>query len=109
MNMVGRDKANAIFSGAIHLLSAGSSDFIQNYYINPILNTAYSPDQFSDIVLRSYSTFIQVSLQSQFFYFSLSFYRLIMAWQVLFMVYRVIERKIICNQLKSANLNKKIN
>ncbi|KAB1221219.1 hypothetical protein CJ030_MR2G020383 [Morella rubra] len=59
VQMVGRAKANAIFSGAIHLLSAGSSDFIQNYYINPLLNIAYSPDQFSDILMRSYTAFIQ--------------------------------------------------
>lgn len=36
VNMVGTEKANAIFSGAIHLLSAGSSDFIQNYYVYPL-------------------------------------------------------------------------
>ncbi|KAL6574924.1 hypothetical protein OROMI_012209 [Orobanche minor] len=59
VNLVGRAKANAIFSGGIHLISAGSSDFIQNYYINPILNTAFTPDQFSDILMRSYSTLIQ--------------------------------------------------
>ncbi|KAK4481129.1 hypothetical protein RD792_012006 [Penstemon davidsonii] len=59
VNLVGKDKANALFSGGIHLISAGSSDFIQNYYINPILNHVYSPDQFSDILLQSYSTLIQ--------------------------------------------------
>ncbi|XP_039062871.1 GDSL esterase/lipase At5g03810-like [Hibiscus syriacus] len=58
-NMVGKPKANDIFSGAIHLLSAGSSDYIQNYYINPLLNRIYTPDQFSDILMRSYSSFIQ--------------------------------------------------
>ncbi|KAJ8754037.1 hypothetical protein K2173_001935 [Erythroxylum novogranatense] len=58
-NMVGQVKANNIYSGGIHLLSAGSSDFIQNYYINPLLNRHYSPDQFSDILIGSYSTFIQ--------------------------------------------------
>ncbi|PKI72555.1 hypothetical protein CRG98_007077 [Punica granatum] len=57
-SIVGRKKANATFSGAIHLLSAGSSDFIQNYYVNPLLNRAYSVDQFSDTLLRSYSNFI---------------------------------------------------
>lgn len=57
--MVGRDKASDLFSRGIHLLSAGSSDFIQNYYINPVLNQAYSPDQFSDILMRSYSNFVQ--------------------------------------------------
>ncbi|KAL0410013.1 UNVERIFIED_CONTAM: GDSL esterase/lipase [Sesamum latifolium] len=59
VNLVGRAKANDIFSGGIHLVSAGSSDFIQNYYINPLLNRAYTPDQFSDILMRSYSTLIQ--------------------------------------------------
>ncbi|XP_062003093.1 GDSL esterase/lipase At5g03810-like [Rosa rugosa] len=58
VNLVGQTKANAIFSGGIHLLSAGSSDFIQNYYITPLV-TVYTPDQFSDILIRSYSTFIQ--------------------------------------------------
>ncbi|KAL6988279.1 hypothetical protein U1Q18_014029 [Sarracenia purpurea var. burkii] len=59
VRMVGKARANAMFSGGIHLLSAGSSDFIQNYYINPILNRAYTPDQFSNLLLGSYSAFVQ--------------------------------------------------
>ncbi|CAA2970450.1 GDSL esterase lipase At5g03820-like [Olea europaea subsp. europaea] len=59
VSLVGKAKANAIFLGGIHLISAGSSDFIQNYYINPMLNKAYSPDQFSDILLQSYYTLVQ--------------------------------------------------
>ncbi|KAI9153540.1 hypothetical protein LWI28_012886 [Acer negundo] len=59
VSMVGREKANNIFSGAIHLLSAGSSDFIQNYYISPLLNGVYSPDRFSDTLMNSYSSFVQ--------------------------------------------------
>ncbi|KAI3473954.1 hypothetical protein Pfo_028528 [Paulownia fortunei] len=53
------DRTAELYVRGIHLISAGSSDFIQNYYINPILNRAYSPDQFSDILMRSYSTLIQ--------------------------------------------------
>ncbi|PON56138.1 Lipase [Parasponia andersonii] len=60
VSLIGQDKANALFSGAIHLLSAGSSDFIQNYYIDPILYRAYTPDQFSDRLMGSYTTFVQV-------------------------------------------------
>lgn len=60
VNLVGRTQANNIISGGIHLLSAGSSDFIQNYYVNPMLNRIYSPDRFSDILMQSYTTFIQV-------------------------------------------------
>ncbi|KAJ7971463.1 GDSL esterase/lipase [Quillaja saponaria] len=59
VNLVGKANASIIISGAIHILSAGSSDFIQNYYINPLLNLLYSPDQFSDILMRSYNNFIQ--------------------------------------------------
>ncbi|KAK5841602.1 hypothetical protein F383_16365 [Gossypium arboreum] len=59
VNMAGNDGASNIVSGAIHLLSAGSSDYIQNYYINPLVNRIYTPDQFSDILIRSYTTFIQ--------------------------------------------------
>ncbi|XP_010558217.1 PREDICTED: GDSL esterase/lipase At5g03820-like [Tarenaya hassleriana] len=58
-SMVGRARANEIFAGGIHLLSAGSSDFIQNYYINPILNRVYTPDQFSDRLMNSYATLVQ--------------------------------------------------
>ena len=69
VNMAGQARANDIFSGAIHLLSAGSSDFIQNYYINPVLRGLYSVDRFSDLLMSSYSSFIQVSIppQNRFF------------------------------------------
>ncbi|VVB13106.1 unnamed protein product [Arabis nemorensis] len=58
-NMVGRDRANEIFAGAIHLLSTGSSDFLQSYYINPILNRIVTPDRYSDRLMNIYSKFIQ--------------------------------------------------
>lgn len=54
-------KANvtAIISDGLYLVSAGSSDFAQNYYINPLLYKVYTPDQFSDLLMQSYSIFIQ--------------------------------------------------
>lgn len=75
VNLVGRTQANNIFSGGIHLLSAGSSDFIQNYYINPMLNRVYSPDRFSDMLMQSYSSFVQVLFlfSSVLFVMSLSY------------------------------------
>ncbi|CAN4117173.1 unnamed protein product [Withania somnifera] len=62
VNLVGRTKATSIFSEVVHLISARSSDFLQNYYINSLLNRVYSPDHFSDILMQSYSTFVQVQL-----------------------------------------------
>ncbi|XP_004295642.1 PREDICTED: GDSL esterase/lipase At5g22810 [Fragaria vesca subsp. vesca] len=55
----GKVNATLIISGAIYLVSAGSSDFVQNYYVNPLLNKVYTADQFSDILMQSYGSFIQ--------------------------------------------------
>lgn len=52
--------ATSIISDGIYVVSAGSSDFIQNYYINPLLYKVQSPDDFSDLLILSYSNFIQV-------------------------------------------------
>lgn len=52
--------ASSIISNGIYIVSAGSSDFIQNYYINPLLYKDQSPDDFSDLLILSYSSFIQV-------------------------------------------------
>ncbi|KAL0916406.1 hypothetical protein M5K25_013914 [Dendrobium thyrsiflorum] len=55
----GRAKAAGIFSGAINILSAGSSDYVQNYYINPLINEAYTPDQFANLLVLSFGSFVQ--------------------------------------------------
>ncbi|XP_031385060.1 GDSL esterase/lipase At5g22810-like [Punica granatum] len=57
--IAGASNASSIISGGLYLLSAGSSDFVQNYYINPLLYKVYTPDQFSDILMKSFSSFIQ--------------------------------------------------
>ncbi|RYQ97909.1 hypothetical protein Ahy_B08g093988 [Arachis hypogaea] len=59
VEVAGQSNASSIISGAIHLVSAGNSDFIQNYYINPLLNKVYTADQFSDILIQHYANFIQ--------------------------------------------------
>ncbi|XP_058110117.1 GDSL esterase/lipase At5g22810-like [Magnolia sinica] len=59
VRIAGNSNATDIFSGAIYVLSAGSSDFVQNYYINPLLYNTHTPDQFSDILIQSFSSFVQ--------------------------------------------------
>lgn len=60
MGIAGKANASSIISGGVYLISAGSSDFVQNYYINPLLYKKYTSDQFADILIQSYATFIQV-------------------------------------------------
>ncbi|KAA0033359.1 hypothetical protein IC582_026839 [Cucumis melo] len=57
--VAGKPNASSIISGAIYLVSAGSNDFLQNYYINPLLYKKYTVSQFSDIIITSYIIFIQ--------------------------------------------------
>ncbi|KAK1392685.1 GDSL esterase/lipase [Heracleum sosnowskyi] len=59
VRLVGQARANEIFSGAVHLLSAGSSDFVQNYYVNPLLRGTYSMDRFTDILMKSFTNFVE--------------------------------------------------
>ncbi|KAL9238926.1 hypothetical protein vseg_013293 [Gypsophila vaccaria] len=59
VKMVGNDEANPMFSGGIHLLSAGNSDYLQNYYVNPVLYRQYTADQFADSLMTSFSNFVQ--------------------------------------------------
>lgn len=58
--IAGKAKATELFAGSVYVLSTGSSDFLQNYYINPLLRLAYSTDQFSDLLLQSFIKFVQV-------------------------------------------------
>ncbi|PON53405.1 Lipase [Parasponia andersonii] len=57
--IVGAANASAIFSDGIYLISSGSSDFLQNYYINPLVHNAYTIDQFFNILFQNFAQFIE--------------------------------------------------
>ncbi|KAF6134324.1 hypothetical protein GIB67_005716 [Kingdonia uniflora] len=54
-----KSKASSIISDSIYVISAGTSDFIQNYYVNPNLYRAYTPDQYSTLLVQAFSAFAQ--------------------------------------------------
>ncbi|KAI3978198.1 hypothetical protein MKX01_013029 [Papaver californicum] len=57
--VAGAAKAATIIKEALYIVSEGSSDFAQNYYVNPFLNKLYTPDQFSTFLVGIYSSFIE--------------------------------------------------
>ncbi|KAB1218481.1 GDSL esterase/lipase APG [Morella rubra] len=57
--VAGSKKAASIIKDAIYILSAGSSDFLQNYYINPLVNKAYTPDEYASILVGTFSKFVK--------------------------------------------------
>ena len=59
--IAGEENATEIIRESIYLLSAGSSDYVQNYYINPLINRLKTPDQFADLLLQSFDSFVKVN------------------------------------------------
>ncbi|CAB4272474.1 unnamed protein product [Prunus armeniaca] len=57
--VAGSKKAASIIKDALYLLSAGNSDFLQNYYVNPYLNRVYTPEQYSSILVGLFSSFVK--------------------------------------------------
>jgi len=58
--VAGSKKAALIIKDALYILSAGSSDFVQNYYVNPIISKALTPDQYSAYLVGAFSIFVKV-------------------------------------------------
>uniref|UniRef100_A0A453QNN6 GDSL esterase/lipase APG n=1 Tax=Aegilops tauschii subsp. strangulata TaxID=200361 RepID=A0A453QNN6_AEGTS len=56
----GSSQAKSIISGSLYIVSFGASDFVQNYYINPLLFKTQTVDQFSD---RLVSIFVNSAAQ----------------------------------------------
>lgn len=57
--VVGSKNATDIVNGSLYVVSAGNSDFIQNYYINLRLRSLYTASQFSQILLDLQAKFIK--------------------------------------------------
>lgn len=59
--VAGSKKAASIIKDAIYILSAGSGDFLQNYYVNPLINKAYTPDEYGTFLVGAFSNFVKVN------------------------------------------------
>ncbi|GKV27208.1 hypothetical protein SLEP1_g36404 [Rubroshorea leprosula] len=57
--VAGSTKSASIIKDSIYILSAGNSDFLQNYYVNPLLNKVYTPDQYGSYLLSVFSSFVK--------------------------------------------------
>ncbi|KAI8529614.1 hypothetical protein RHMOL_Rhmol12G0238600 [Rhododendron molle] len=57
--VAGNQKAASIIKDGLYILSFGSSDFVQNYYVNPFLNKLYTPDQYSSYLVAIFSSFVE--------------------------------------------------
>ncbi|XP_073145235.1 GDSL esterase/lipase APG-like [Henckelia pumila] len=58
-SVAGSKQAASIIKDAIYLVSFGSSDFVQNYYVNPFLFKSYTPDQYSSYLIGIFTNTIK--------------------------------------------------
>ncbi|XP_059303161.1 GDSL esterase/lipase APG-like [Lycium ferocissimum] len=57
--VAGSQKAASIIKDALYIISAGNSDFLQNYYINPYINKVYTPDQYGSYLVGIFNSFVK--------------------------------------------------
>lgn len=60
VKVAGSQKAESILKDALYILSAGTADFLQNYYFNPYLNKISTPRQYSSYLVRIFTHFVKV-------------------------------------------------
>ncbi|KAM3697098.1 hypothetical protein ACJW30_06G087300 [Castanea mollissima] len=56
---VGKDKANEILSEALYLMSLGTNDFLENYYILPKRQSQFTVEQYEDFLIGLAGNFIR--------------------------------------------------
>ncbi|XP_050247888.1 GDSL esterase/lipase At4g26790-like [Quercus robur] len=56
---VGKDKANEILSEALYLMSLGTNDFLENYYILPKRQSQFTVKQYEDFLIGLAGNFIR--------------------------------------------------
>lgn len=56
---LGVEKANEILGEALYLLSLGTNDFLENYYLLPTRRVHFTPTQYQDFLLNIAENFIK--------------------------------------------------
>jgi len=56
---VGKDKANEILSEALYLMSLGTNDFLENYYLSPKRQSQFTVQQYEDFLIGLAGNFIR--------------------------------------------------
>ncbi|KAG6788998.1 hypothetical protein POTOM_005078 [Populus tomentosa] len=59
MKVAGGRKSASIIKDALYILSTGTADLFQNYYVNPSVNKVYTPDQYSSYLATTFSSFVK--------------------------------------------------
>lgn len=59
VKFVGKKKAMSILTESLYVISTGDGDYLQNYYINPNLRRKFTVNQYSSLLVDSFSSFVR--------------------------------------------------
>lgn len=59
LSLVGPEEGNNIISNALYIFSTGANDWVNNYYLNPILMKKYTPDAYITLLIGLAKSYIQ--------------------------------------------------
>lgn len=103
--MVGVDKARETMKNALYILSMGTNDFLQNYFLEVIRSMQYTVEQYQNFLIRSLFTHVKVTPSHFFFnrcYFNsdtiICFVRYFISTQILLFVHQF-KYKVIYNSI----------
>ncbi|CAI9087341.1 OLC1v1021392C1 [Oldenlandia corymbosa var. corymbosa] len=57
--LIGAEKAERLINNAVFVISMGTNDFLQNYYVEPTRSQQYTADQYVDYLVSSMSSAIK--------------------------------------------------
>jgi len=60
LSVAGPKKGNYIIENALYLISTGTNDWVNNYYLNSPLQQQYTPDQYTTMLLGLVRKYVQV-------------------------------------------------
>ncbi|KAG0627926.1 hypothetical protein M758_2G238800 [Ceratodon purpureus] len=59
ISLVGPEKGEYIIKNALYIISTGSNDWVNNYYINPVLQKEYTQDAYTTFLIGKVRAFLQ--------------------------------------------------
>ena len=63
VSLVGPKKGDYIIKNALYVISTGANDWINNYYLNPILQKEYDKETYTTFLIGKARAFLQVTAQ----------------------------------------------
>ena len=62
MSLVGQEEGNHIISKALYIISTGSNDWVNNYYLNLELMRKYTTDAYTTFLIGMVGSYVKVQI-----------------------------------------------